>query len=323
MRHVTLEEPVAAVIKSVTAAALRTVVALACVASVACGGPRIRSTDTAGARTLAHGGRTRSYVLRVPPTMPAGKVALVLVLHGGGGNGLNAESMSGFTPLATSKGFIVAYPDGTARGRGGLLTWNAGHCCGYAMQNDVDDVGFIGALIDDLVDRYPIDPQRVYVTGMSNGAMMTHRIGRELSERVAAIAPVAGDVFGDERVPPNGVSAIMINGMKDQSIPHAGGAPGGRFTGAWDGTPLRPVQEQAEFWARADGCSDPATVNTESWMHVGYKCPAGLGVEWYALRNNGHAWPGGKSGSRLGDEPDPSMNATQVIWEFFSAHPKR
>lgn len=254
--------------------------------------------------------------------MPAGKVPLVLVLHGGGGNGLNAEHMSDFTSLARTKGFIVAYPEGTARGSGRLLTWNAVHCCGYAMQNNVDDVGFIGALIEDLSRRYAIDPKRVYVTGMSNGAMMTQRIARELPQKVAAIASVVGDVFGDERAPVSGVSALLINGMQDHSIPYEGGAPGGQASGSWDGTPLRPVQEQAVFWARTDRCSSPTTTNTASYIHIRYACPAGMGVEWYGLRNGRHAWPGGKSGSRLGDEPDPSMNATQVIWEFFAAHPK-
>jgi len=214
-----------------------------------------------------HGGRLRSYILRLPPAMPPGGVPLVLVLHGGGGNGVNAESMTDFTSLARAKGFIVAYPDGSARGRGGLLTWNAGHCCGYAMQSNVDDVGFLSALIDDLRSRYPIDSKRVYVTGISNGAMMAHRVGRELPQKVAAIAPVVGDVFGDEKA--------------------------------------------------------PTTTTTEAWMHIRYNCPAGMGVEWYGLRNNGHAWPGGRAGSRFGDEPDRSLMATQVIWDFFAAHPKR
>lgn len=254
--------------------------------------------------------------------MPAGRVPLVLVLHGGGGNGLNVESTTDFTSLARSKGFIVAYPEGTARGRGGLLTWNAGHCCGHAMQSDIDDVGFIGALIDDLSRRYPIDPKRVYVTGISNGAMMTHRVGRELPQKVAAIATVVGDIFGDERLPATGVSALMINGMVDESIPYGGGSLGGRFPGAADGTPLRPVQEQAVFWARANGCNKPATTSNASYIHLRYECPPGLGVEWYGLRNGGHAWPGGQKGSRRGDEPDGSLMATQVIWEFFSAHPK-
>ncbi|MFP5356346.1 MAG: alpha/beta hydrolase family esterase, partial [Gemmatimonadota bacterium] len=150
-------------------------------------------------QTLSHDGRTRRYVVRVPARIARSNalVPMVIVLHGGGGNASNAESMTGFTRKAEREGFIVVYPEGTARGRVPLLTWNAGHCCGHAMEQRVDDVGFINALIDKLQSTHRIDPDRIYVTGMSNGGMMSHRLGIELSQRIAAIGPVVGAVFGD------------------------------------------------------------------------------------------------------------------------------
>jgi polyhydroxybutyrate depolymerase len=276
-------------------------------------------------QTLSYHGTERSYLIRVPGAVTNGneRVPLVLVLHGGGGNAENAEKVTGFTDKAKSEGFIVVYPEGTGRRKNKLLTWNAGHCCGYAMENRVDDVGFINALISKLIETYPIDPKRIYATGMSNGGMMTHRLGMELSNRFAAIAPVVGTVFGDEKNPAHPVSAIMLNGLHDKSVPYQGGPPGGHFTGAWDGTPAKPALDQAAFWANADGC----TGNTSKDHHATftcwqYQCPAGHSVELYLIDDNGHAWPGGKKGSFLGDKPSSTFQGTDVIWDFFKAHPQ-
>jgi polyhydroxybutyrate depolymerase len=273
-------------------------------------------------QTLIHNGTERSYVIRIPAELATGngRVPLVLVLHGGGGNADNVERMTGFTDKARKERFIVVYPEGTGR-RSGFLTWNAGHCCGYAMENRADDVGFIRALIDKLIESYPVDPERVYATGMSNGAMMTHRLGIELSNRFAAIAPVVGTLFGDERRPAHSVSAIMLNGMLDKSVPYQGGPPGGRFPGAWDGTPTKPALEQAAFWASADGCTgDPVEHQHGALTRWQYHCPAGRAVELYLLGDGGHAWPGGQQGSWMGDKPSSSLNGTDVIWDFFKAH---
>lgn len=277
-------------------------------------------------RTLVHNGITRSYVVRVSPDLAGrpGRVPLVLVLHGGGGNAANAEKMTGFTEKASREGFVVVYPEGTSRLGARLLTWNAGHCCGYAMQSRAKDVEFISALIDKLVEEYPVDPGRIYATGMSNGGMMTHRLGIELSDKLAAIAPVVATVFGDEKRPQHPVSAIMLNGMLDRSVPHQGGAPGGRASDAWDGTPARPAREQAAFWATADGCADVPDVQDDgASTRVRYRCPPGRAVELHLVKDNGHAWPGGQQGSRRGDRPSSSFRGTDVIWAFFKDHPKK
>lgn len=274
-------------------------------------------------QTLTHKGIERSYVIRVPDAVARDdrRVPLVLVLHGGGGNAENAEKMTGFTEKATREGFIVAYPEGTGRRKNRLLTWNAGHCCGYAMDKRIDDVGFISTLLDKLIEGYPIDPKRIYATGMSNGGMMTHRLGIELATKITAIAPVVGTLFGDEKTPAHPVSAIMLNGKLDQSVPYQGGPPGGRFAGAWDGTPAQPALEQAAFWARVDGCTgEPTTIDHAAFTRQQYHCPAGHAVEIYLVNTNGHAWPGGQQGSRMGDKPSSQLNGTDVIWDFFKSH---
>jgi polyhydroxybutyrate depolymerase len=281
-----------------------------------------------GRHTLMHQGLERRYVVRLPLLARAqGKpLPLVLVLHGGGGNAANAETMTGFTAKARDEGFIVVYPEGTGRaGRRGqhLLTWNAGHCCGPAMAAGVDDVGFIRALIEQLQADLPVDARRIYATGLSNGGMMAHRLGIELSDRLAAIAPVVATVFGDEAAPAQAVSALTINGALDTSVPLAGGAPGGRFASAWDGTPTLPAEAQGRFWAAANGCQPaPDTVTQGEVSRWSYRCPAGRAVERLVVSDNGHAWPGGQAGSRLGDTPSTALNATTAIWWFFAAHPR-
>ena len=276
-------------------------------------------------QTLIHDGIAREYIVRAPRDLTQGhaQLPLVVVLHGGGGNAAVAESMTGFTRKAAEEGFIVVYPEGTSRFRDKLLTWNAGHCCGYAIHKRVDDVGFIDALIYKLIAAYPIDRKRIYATGMSNGGMMVHRLGIELSNRFAAIAPVVATLFGDEKTPAYPVSAIMLNGELDKSVPNQGGAPGGRFPDAWDGTPTRPALEQATFWAHANACTNtPDKRDEDAFIRWQYHCPAGRSVELYLVKDNGHAWPGGQSGSRRGDEPSTALNATDVIWTFFKSHAK-
>jgi polyhydroxybutyrate depolymerase len=284
-----------------------------------------QSSASGQAQTLVHDRITRRYVVRAPPDLaPRGRrVALVLVLHGGGGDAANAEKMTGFTEKARKEGFIVVYPEGTSRRGARLLMWNAGHCCGYAMDNRVKDVEFISALMDKLIEDYPVDLKRIYATGMSNGGMMAHRLGIELSHRLAAIAPVVATLFGDEKKPEQPVSAIMVNGMQDRSVPHQGGLPGGRFTGAWDGTPLKPVLEQAVFWANANGCSgSPDKVDDRAVTRWRHRCPAGRAVEIHLVKDNGHAWPGGEPGSARGDTPSSAFSGTDIIWQFFRAHAK-
>jgi polyhydroxybutyrate depolymerase len=283
------------------------------------------SADIADSRhTFVHDGRTRGYLLRLPPArQPGERLPLVIVLHGGGGNAANAEQMTGFTRKGREAGFIVVYPEGSGRREDRLLTWNARHCCAYAMQNDVDDVGFIRALIDDLVTNYPVDPRRIYATGMSNGGMMTHRLGIELSDRLAAIAPVVATVFGDEAAPTRALPALMINGMLDENVPYLGGPPGGRGARGWDGTPTRPALEQLEFWSKANGCDAlPSKQEHDRWFAWRAKCPPRVDVQLYLVKDNGHAWPGGQPGSTRGDTPSTAMDATNVIWAFFAAHPK-
>ena len=244
--------------------------------------------------SFTYQGIQRHYIVRAPAggTRSGEGLPVVLVLHGGGGNANNAESMTGFTRLVERERIIVVYPEGTSkRARLRLDTWNAAHCCGSAMTERVDDVGFIDALLDTLAAHYPIDPNRLYATGMSNGGMMAHRLGRELRHPLAAIAPVVGAVFGDEPPPAHPVSALMINGLLDQSVPPAGGLSKGRGESAWDGTPMRPQTAQGEFWAKANGCRpEPRKETRGVVVHWSYECP--LVARWSGTSSPTWGMPG-------------------------------
>jgi polyhydroxybutyrate depolymerase len=253
---------------------------------------------------------------------------LVIVLHGGGGNAANAAQMTGFSAVAEKEGFIVAYPDGTGRLAPRLLTWNSGHCCAYAMEEKVDDVAFISALIDELVKTRGVDPKRVYVTGMSNGGMMSHRLGIELSDKVAAIAPVVGALFGDEKQPKKPVPALIIVGAEDKVV-HAEGGPltppalvagqAARATAA--DAPALPAKAAADFWAKADGCAPPQTRQEKEMVVTSYpKCKGGMEVEFVSVLRQGHAWPGGRKGREEAAAPNPNVNASEMIWAFFKRH---
>lgn len=276
-----------------------------------------------GARSLGYGGRVRTYLVHdFARTTPA---PVVIVLHGGGGNAANAVMMTGFDRLAERDGVIAVYPDGTARrDRRILLTLNAGHCCASAMQERVDDVGFIGAMIDVLVASGRADASRIYVTGMSNGGMMAHRLGRELSTKIAAIAPVVGAVFGDEAPPVAPMPAFIVVGADDRIVPGAGGPLqlrallGNRSAADRD---VAPAAAQATYWARANGCGEPERTTTSAATTLSYtRCTSGAPVVFHTVNGNGHAWPGGRAGRRGAAEPVTTFAATEAMWAFFRVH---
>jgi polyhydroxybutyrate depolymerase len=280
-----------------------------------------RDTDVGDAgRTLTHGGRQRTWL--VHDFGRRGPAPVVIVLHGGGGNAANAVKMTGFDRVAAREGLIAVYPNGTAGRQGGrLLTWNAGHCCAAAMNARVDDVGFIAAIIDTLVSSGRADAARVYVTGMSNGAMMAHRLGRELSTKIAAIGPVVGAVFGDEPPPRAPMPAVIVVGADDEIVPPAGGPLtvrmllGRRSAADHD---VAPALAQAAYWARHNRCGEPTRTTTNVSNRIEWtRCEGGAPVIFHSVAGNGHAWPGGEPGRAGAARPTQAFHATDEMWAFF------
>lgn len=270
--------------------------------------------------SLSVGGRDRSYLIHVPEGLSGGGPApVVLVFHGGGGNAQSAVEMSGYDSAAEAYGFVAVYPNGTGRLEDALLTWNAGTCCGYAQQMDVDDVEFVHALIEDVATLTPIDRRRVYATGISNGALMSYRLACELSDEIAAIAPIAGTQNFEPCLPARPLSVIHFHGTADQNVPYDGGI-GDKSISQVD---FASVRQTIDFWLEFDGCPpEPTRVRTGDIVHERYgSCDEGTAVELYTVVGGGHAWPGGNKPRGPADAPTQEISATRLSWEFFAAHP--
>jgi polyhydroxybutyrate depolymerase len=238
----------------------------------------------------------------------------VFVFHGGGGNGNNIEDTTNFTQKADEEEFIVVYPYGTGRLNKFLLTWNCGFCCGYALRNNIDDVGFIRSLYEHIEQGYSINPNMVYATGISNGGIMAYLVGAELSDIFAAIAPVAAQIGGQATIddelwqipqPDNPVSVIAFNGMN-----------------SWMST-----NESISFWVEHNGCNTTPERNiSESGNIIIDTYHGGINnteVKLVTIVDGTHSWPGGKKGWLGGPEPTQEISATDMIWDFFKEHPKQ
>lgn len=256
-------------------------------------------------RTIDVGGLSREYRVHVPQRLAA-EPALVVMLHGGFGSAAQAEAAYGWDRVAEREGFVVAYPD--AEGR----SWNAGDCCGRSAATDVDDVGFVSAVVATLQQQYGIDPAHTFATGMSNGAMLSYRLACD-TDLFAAIAPVAGTIVTpcDGPAP---VSVLEIHGLDDQTV-RMDGEPGSG-TAVVDGM---PVEDVIELWRSVDGCGEPVVTTQDPVTTSTSSCPDGRTVELITIAGAGHQWPGSASGWEGGDPPSDALDATATIWEFFAA----
>lgn len=274
-------------------------------------------------QTVQVGGLARSYTLLSPPQRdhPA---PLVIVLHGGGGS---PESMiPRWSEQARRSGFIVAAPKGLGR-NDRMGTWNASGCCGEAAARGVDDVAFIAAVIDDVSRRQSVDPRKIYVTGFSNGGMLTHRVAIALGDKIAAAAVVSGALFGNETAPRTPVPMLIMHGEQDPVVAFGGGMSPRRFVAQTQNLPFLPVNASVDFWRRANGCSRaPITLSRPSArIETSVGCRSDADVVFYDLPEGGHDWPGAQGGRAQDrrDEGPPDLDATAIIWDFFQRHPRR
>jgi polyhydroxybutyrate depolymerase len=281
--------------------------------------------------TVVHDGRRRSYIVHMPRT-PRTPAPVVIALHGGGGEASGFAAYAGLDAVSDREGFLVVYPDGTGVLPRRLLTWNAGECCAYAMNQRVDDVGFVMAVLDDVGRRTPTDPRRVYATGHSNGAMMAYRLGAERADRIAAIAPVAGAYNMDAFAPTRPVALLHIHSTDDPRALYEGGI-GPPFPGTGVRASHRPVMAGVERFRLHNGCSpQPATPATRAGtapdgarqtatLLVWARCAAGGDVAHWKLTAVGHGWPGvRRAGARdaIIGPPTTIISAADEIWKFFS-----
>jgi polyhydroxybutyrate depolymerase len=278
-------------------------------------------------RTLRVAAEDRRYLVHVPPQYdPDAPMPVVVAFHGGGGNANNMAVFSGLNGKADQAGFIVVYPEGSGR-LTSMLTFNAGDCCGQAAARNIDDVGFTRQVLDDLASVANIDPRRIFATGMSNGAMMAYRLAAELSDRIAAIAPVAGPMGTEECRPARAVSVMHFHGDADAFAPFHGGRGRGL-----SGTDFHSVQHSIDAWVDANGCG-----KTPTTTHLADREDDGTTVRqvrYHSGRDNaevvlvvveggGHTWPGREPRLRGLGPSTGDISANDTMWEFFQRHPMK
>jgi len=277
---------------------------------------------------LVHDGVTRTFRVYVPASGdPVRPMPVVLNLHGGFGSGAQQESSSRILDVAVAEGFIAVSPDGVPDPTFGIRTWNGGGCCGYAAATQIDDVGFVRALLDRLEANACIDRRRVYAQGMSNGAILGHRLACELADRIRAVGPVAGTNMAPACAPTRPVPVRHVHGSADAFVPYEGGAGCGPGGVAYPSVPAT-----MEGWRLRSGCAtDTRTtlVQGDGACTAFRKCAAGVDVERCVVADGGHNWPGGEppalpgiGGCSFGAQSQTFL-ASRALWEFFAAHPRR
>jgi polyhydroxybutyrate depolymerase len=202
-------------------------------------------------QSITFGGGLRSYLVHVPANYTGNvNVQLVIDLHGFGSNS-QLHSASGFKPLSDQRGFIVAWPQGTAN------SWNGYGCCGEARNNNVDDVGFLRAVVADIRSRVRIDAAMIHVTGHSNGGVMTHRLACEASDLFAAAAPVSFPLnrAGCPSPPSRIIPVIHLHGVQDAVVPY-NGSPSSSIG------PIQSASDSFAAWRSMSGCSGQLSTQT-------------------------------------------------------------
>lgn len=274
--------------------------------------PAAKVPPGSSARTITVDGRERSFQVYRPATLPD-PAPLVVMLHGGFGSASQAESSYGWDAEAEANHFVVAYPDGVNR------AWAVGGgCCGTPGSTGVDDVAFVTAVVATLSGQLPIDADRVYATGISNGGLLAYRLACDTTV-FAAIGPDSATLLGPcpSAAP---VSVIHIHGTADRNIPYDGSQGNGvaKIHGM-------AVPALAAMWQDVDGCPPPVVTTVGPVSTSVVACPAGRSVELISIAGAGHQWPGSPSRPALEkllglDPPSTALDATDVIWHFFADH---
>jgi len=283
-------------------------------------------------RSVTVGDLKRRYRVHVPAKYDANKpTPVIIVFHGGGGNPESMVRLTGMNAKSEQAGFIVVYPFGTGRLEDHMLTFNGGECCGYAMQNKIDDVAFTRALLDDLAAVTNLDATRVFATGLSNGGIMSHYVASELSDRIAAIAPVGGPLMMEACHPKRAVSVIHFHGTGDEFAPFKGGFGKGAL-GRAGITEFRSVDHTIQSWIKANGCKpEPEIIALPDKADDGMKCTRktwsggkdGSEVVLIEIENGGHTWPGNEPIVAMLGKSTKDISANDLMWEFFQKHPMK
>lgn len=260
---------------------------------------------------LKHDGINRTYSVYLPSGIEKKPTPVMLVLHGGTGSANHSIETMGFADVAEQEKFLVVFANGTGTLFGAdRRVWNAGECCAAAVRKNIDDVGFIKKMLDELKTNYTVDSKRIYVTGMSNGAMMTYRLICELPNTFAAAIPVAGAIVVDKKCEHGANTAIMhIHGLKDESVPFLGGKSKGFIRAKY-----KPTIDTLNIFSKLKNCEVPKTTAFGNGNEVlDFSCGVNPPMKLVKIKNLQHAWPGG-SGRRA--QKDIDYSAPIEGWNF-------
>lgn len=277
--------------------------------------------------SLEHGGLRRTYKVHIPPSYKKAPPApLVLAFHGGGGNSelMANDEYYNLVSKSDEEGFIIVFPCGASKLRSGkFATWNAGNCCGYARDHDVDDVGFVREMLKDIESKFAVDPSRIYALGFSNGGMFTYRLACELTDKFRAVASVAGTDNCRHCSPGKPVSIMHIHAKNDSHLLFDGGAGPDAFRDLSKVTDFTSVPETISRWRDRNHCGGiPERVLEKEGVYCDRyaDCSGGVQVMFCVTESGGHSWPGGqKPRRRKASSPSNTLSATDEIWEFFKA----
>lgn len=283
-------------------------------------------------RTIQHEGVERTYHMYLPNNFDkANPTPLVFALHGGGGTGTNFEdvvSAGTLTTAAESRSVILITPDGIDK------RWNDGRPEIFGNDPMYDDVGFISAIIDDMIQNYGVDANRVYATGISNGGFMSMRLAMDLSNKIAAIAPVTAQITEamQSKVPEFPISIMIINGEDDPLVPYNGGCIDVPSTPECSRGEVLSTLETIEKFKGFNQCSNPSETETiidtipndgTSVEITSYKaCEQGSEVVLVKVIGGGHTWPSGAQylHPNLVGVVSQEINGSEMILDFFLSH---
>jgi len=294
--------------------------------------PAVDKLGEFNTRTIQHDGVERTYHMYLPNNFDnSNDTPLVLALHGGGGTGTNFEdvvSAGTLTTAAESRGVILLMPDGIDK------RWNDGRPEIFGNDSMYDDVGFISTIIDEMIQNYGVDANRVYSTGISNGGLMSIRLAMDLSNKIAAIAPVTAQITSamQAKVPEFPISMMIVNGEEDPLVPYNGGCILGPFVSNCSRGEVLSTQESIEKFIGYNQCANPSETepiidnvpNDGTGVEITtYKaCEQGTEVVLVKVIGGGHTWPSGDQylSKNVVGVVSKEINASEMVFDFFLSH---
>jgi polyhydroxybutyrate depolymerase len=302
--------------------ALCALAAFAGVVSTSCAPQGILGTSGTWKRgTTTHfisvGTTPREYLLHVPQRRPVRlggatrPYSLVLVLHGSSASGEDIRQVSRMDSLSELLRFVVAYPNATNGGGLGPSDWNGGTCCGTATRDNVDDVGFLAALVGEVSKNVAVDPHRIYIVGFSSGAIMAYHAACKLAPMIAAIGVISGSLMDDNCKPARPVAVIGVHGTIDDQVPYNDPSltpPPRPVTGV-----AAQLPPSAQFWVATNSCGPGAVARSSPHvLQTSFKSCTGAQVLFYTIEGGTHGWP--QSGLA---PPMSEFQASSVIAAYF------